>query len=188
MAVYQVKKQVRILIFLSMLMLLIILSLGCSQDHFKDGMYTNKKYGFSLIIPDNWRAVSEEEAIQCHSLRSLSGLDNRLFITPSDPDDTSMIVSVLSITEEQFNAVPWSQFTRTLRSMGNMVIEDDTLENIGGFDVHWVSGNSPQHHNGIALFISHGKVVQIFYWIQKPVEEEIMIDIESIVLSLQKIS
>ena len=70
--------------------------------------------------------------------------------------------------------------------MGNMVIEDDTEEHIGGFDVHWVSGNSQQYHNGVVLFVSGGKVMQIFYWAQKPAEEEILIDIESIVFSLQK--
>ena len=188
MTVYQVKKQIRIPLFLSMLLALIIFSLGCSQDRFQDGKYINEKYGFSLAIPENWRPVSDEEEKQSPMLRSLSVLDNRLIVTPSNPDDTGMIVSVIPMTEEQFTAMPWSQYTRTLRSIGNMVIEDDTEEHIGGFDVHWVSGNSPQHHNGVVIFISHGKVMQIFYWAQKPVQEEIFADIESIVLTLQKVS
>jgi len=118
----------------------------------------------------------------------LGVLDNRLMVTPSEPDQNGLIVSVFPITEEQFNNIPWNQYKRTLRSMGNMVIEDDTEEHIGGFDVHWVSGNSTQYHNGVVLFIGSGKVMQIFYWAQKPVEEEIFIDIEDIVLSLQQTS
>jgi len=183
-----VKKQLRIVFFLSMLLSLIILSLGCSQDSYQDGIYINKKDDFSLTIPENWRPVSKEETKQSPVLRSLSILDNHLIVTPSDPDNTGMIVSVMPMTEEQFNDMPWNQYTRTLRTMGNMVIEDDTEEHIGGFDVHWVSGNSPQHHNGIVIFTSRGKVMQIFYWAQKPVQEEIFADIESIVLSLQKTS
>jgi hypothetical protein len=187
MKIHCVEKKMKILMCFFTLVVLIVLSVGCSQDRFQDGLYINEKYDFSLTIPEHWRSVSEEEAIKCPTLRVLSGLDNRLMITPSNPDDTGMIVSVLPITEEQFNAMPWSQYTRTLRSIGNMVIEDDTLEDIGGFDVHWVSGNAPLAHNGVALFISNGKVMQIFYWIKKPVEEEIMIDAENIVLSLQKV-
>jgi hypothetical protein len=181
-------KQIKRLIFSTVLMVIAVLLFGCSQDRFQDGLYINEKYDFSLTISENWRSVSEEEALKCPTLRAISGLDNRLIITPSNPDDTGMIVSVLPITEEKFNAIPWSQYTRTLRSMGNMAIEDDTSENIGGYDVHWVSGNTPQSHNGVVLFMSNGKVMQIFYWIKKPVEEEIMTDAESIVLSLQKIS
>jgi len=188
MTVYHVKEQIKVPLFLSMLLLLIIFSLGCSQDRYQNGVYINEKYDFSLTIPENWRPVSEEEAKQSPMLRSLSVLDNHLIVTPSDPDNTGLIFSVMPMTEEQFNAMPWNQYKRTLRSMGNMVIEDDTEEHIGGFDVHWVSGNAAQHHNGIVLFISNGKVMQIFYWAQKPVEEEIFADIESIVLSLQKIS
>lgn len=185
---YHVKKLIKVLLFLSMLLALIVFSLGCSQDRYHDGIYINEKYGFSLTIPENWRPVSGEEVKQSPTLRSLSVLDNRLIVTPSDPDENGLIVSVFPITEEQFNDIPWNQYKRTLRSMGNMVIEDDTEEHIGGFDVHWVSGNSPQHHNGIVLFIGRGKVMQIFYWAQKPVEEEIFIDIEDIVLSLQQTS
>ena len=188
MAIYYVKRQINVHLFFSMLLTLIIFSSGCSQDRFQNGMYINEKYGFSLTIPENWRSVSEEEAKQSPTLRSLSVLDNRLIVTPSNPDENGLIVSVFSITEEQFNTVPWSQYKRTLRSMGNMVIEDDTEEHIGGFDVHWVSGNSQQYHNGIVLFIGRGKVMQIFYWVKKPAEEEILTDIESIVLSLQKTS
>jgi hypothetical protein len=188
MTVYHVKKQIRIPFFLYMLLTLIILFLGCSQDRFQGDMYINNKYDFSLSIPAYWRAVSEEETLQTKMLSSISGLDNRLLITSSDPDDTTLIISVLSMTEDQFNAVPWDQYTRSLRSMGNMVIEDDTVEHIGGFDVHWVSGNSPLHHIGVVLFTSRGKVIQIFYWVRKPVEEEILTDIENIVLSLQKTS
>ena len=188
MTVYHVKKQIRIPFFLSIVLISIILSLGCSQDRYQDGIYINEKYGFSLTIPENWRPVSEEEVKQSPSLSPLSILDNRLVVTSSDPDKNGLIVSVMPMTEEQFNAMPWNQYKRTLRSMGNMVIEDDTEEHIGGFDVHWVSGNSPQYHNGIVLFTSNGKVMQIFYWGKKPVEEEILIEIENIVLSLQQTS
>jgi hypothetical protein len=188
MTIYIVKKQIRIPFFLSIVLISIVLSLGCSQDRYQDGIYINEKYDFSLTIPENWRPVSDEEAKQSPTLRALSVLDSHLIVTPSDPDNTGMIFSVIPMTEEQFNAMPWSQYKRTLRSMANMVIEDDTEEHIGGFDVHWISGNSPQHHNGIVLFFSNGKVMQIFYWAQKPVQEEIFADIESIVLSLQKTS
>ena len=188
MTIYIVKEQIRIPLFLSILLISIILSTGCSQDRYNDGVYINEKYGFSLTMPENWRSVSEEEAEQYPVLRPLSILDNRLIVTPSNPDNTGMVVSVIPMTEEQFNAMSWSQYKRTLRSMGNLVIEDDTEEHIGGFDVHWVSGNSPMHHNGVVLFISGGKVMQIFYWAQNPVQEEIFVDIESIVLSLQKTS
>jgi hypothetical protein len=187
MTIY-IKEQIRIPIFLSILLISFMLSTGCSQDRYKDGVYTNEKYGFSFTIPENWRPVSEKEAELYPMLRPLSILDNRLIVTPSNPDEIGMVVSVMPMTEEQFNAMPWSQYTRSLRSMGNMVIEDDTKEYIGGFDVHWVSGNSPLHHNGVVLFISGGKVMQIFYWAQKPVREDIFVDIENIVLSLQKTS
>ncbi len=188
MTVYQVNKQIRAPLFLFLVLISIIFSSGCSQDRYQDGIYINEKYDFSLTMPENWRPVSDEETKQSPTLRSLSVLDNRLIVTPSDPDEDGLIVSVIPMTEEQFNAMPWDQYKRTLRSMGNMVIEDDTEEHIGGFDVHWVSGTSPQGHNGVVLFISNGKVIQIFYWVKKPVDEEILIDIESIVLSLQKTS
>lgn len=186
MTVYHLEKQLGIFLVFSIGLLVSILSSGCSQDHYQNGIYTNEKYGFSLTVPENWRSVSEEEAKQSPTLRSLSVLDNRLIVTPSDPDKNGLIVSIFQITEEQFNNIPWNQYKKTLRTMGNMVIEDDTEEHIGGFDVHWVSGNSQQYHNGVVLFVSGGKVMQIFYWAQKPVEEEILIDIESIVFSLQK--
>jgi hypothetical protein len=188
MTVYHAKKQIKIPFFLSIVLISIILFIGCSQDSYQDGVYINKKYGFSLTIPENWRLVSEEEVKQSPTLRPLSILDNRLVVTPSEPDENVLIVSVFPITEEQFNNIPWNQYKRTLRSMGNMIIEDDTEENIGGFDVHWVSGNSQQYHHGVVLFIGGGKLMQIFYWAQKPFEEEILVEIENIVLSLQKTS
>jgi hypothetical protein len=188
MTIYIIKEQIRIPVFLSILLISIMLSSGCSQDRYQDGVYMNKKYGFSLAMPENWRPVSEEEAEQYPMLRPLSILDNRLIVTPSNPDNTGMAISVLPMTEEQFNALPWSQYKRTLRTVEKMVIKDDTEEHIGGFDVHWVSGNSPLQHNGVVLFTSSGKVMQIFYWSQKPVQEEIFVDIEGIVLSLQKTS
>ncbi len=169
-------------------MLLAVLIYGCSGgDRTENGRYENDEYHFRLNFPTSWRIISEDEAIKCSRIRAMKGLDNRLHITPSNPDDAAMVVSVLAITQEQFNAVPWDRFKEAFQRMGDAEIVVDTVEDIGGFVVHRLGGFSRGYYAEVALFLSEGRLMQINYWVKQPDENDIRSDMEGIVKSLRRI-
>lgn len=164
--------------------MLFLLVISCQTEIFENGVYRNREYHFSLEIPDDWRRLSEEEAGGSPLVQSMKGLDNRLFVTPSDPKDAVFTVSVLDITGDKFIMIPWTKFVAQLSNLAGMEVQLNRKEDIGGMKVFRVGGVSEEYYRELTLFISEQRVIQLAFFIRS--NSDLKSRMHRIVYSLEK--
>ena len=156
-------------------------------DSVNAGVYINKSCDFNIKVPSDWRVISEEEAISCRKIREFKGLDNRLHLTPTNPEEAAIVLSVLEIEEESYRDIERKQFVDNIKRTTGMNIKKDVRQTIGPFTVHRIGGNHGKYYNEMAYFASGGRVIQIVFWCKESFKRRYLSDMDGFLKSLDEI-
>ena len=155
-------------------------------DSVNAGVYTNKSYDFNIKVPSDWRVIAEEEAISCRKIRDLKGLDNRLHLTPTNPEEAAIVLSVLELDEEAYQGIARKKFVDSIKKTTGINVKKDVRQTIGPFAVHRVGGNQGKYYTEMAYFPSGGQVIQIVFWSKEPYKRRYLPSFDGFLKSLNE--
>jgi len=165
-----------------------LLVLSCAKsDGVEDGKYINQEYGFSLEIPDGWKVILGKRADNISQIDGVEGVSGRMVITPDNPDSNMLSVAIMELSQKQFEEVPWEEFVKTLKNNVSMDIETEAVLKIDGLDVYHAGGVTARYHMDFNLFTTNKQVIQIFYYVTRPVDNDVMQQMAETLYSLKKL-
>lgn len=192
---FRVKKRI---ILLSSIICLFFLIQNCGSDietaeeydvaaniqSFADHMvYTNKKLDFSLILPENSTIMQTKEMKTFARRNEIDVM--LLYGTPTGYNDSSFMITVLPISEEEFAKYTWDRYCQDVIKRNGLEDANDGIEEIGDFKVCWLNGVFNDVFYEKFYFISKGKIIEIGYRVRKDAEKLTFRSMERMIDSLR---
>ncbi len=157
-----------------------------SGDIFHDGIYANGTYKFFLKFPRNWHPVAKPEKEVKWKEEAWSGLDDRLYMSPSTPEDALMILSIIDKEKSQlpmsWNEM-WGRVVGAYKAIG-LNVKINAAKEINHFEVYRVGGSIEDYYIEIVLFASGRGIVQMYFLFKEPVDKDMFDQIDKVVSSV----
>lgn len=156
------------------------------------GLYVNKRFGFSIKVPDYWSESTVEEAITCGSIKQDYSQFYYFITGPGEPDEERLVINTWRLNSgmaEHFKSKP-PEYWALNTANGRPLLVNKT-EDIGGLEVHrygYMFASYSNTYRENALFISGNDVIQIYYVVwPRSYKTDLHQEMNDIIDSLKKI-